>query len=217
MSARPRSLGILGGTFNPPHLGHVAVARHAREELALERVLLVPAGSPPHKPAGEDPGAEHRLRMCQLVVESVEGLTVCPLELERGGPSYTVDTLRAIHASHPDAELTFIVGADTATTLASWRDPVELLGLARLAVAARVGSGRERVLDTVSSLVGTDAARAGSPPRVDFLEMPLVEVSSSMVRERAALGQPLDGLVGAGVARYVAAHGLYRVGAGAVS
>jgi nicotinate-nucleotide adenylyltransferase len=215
-----RSLGILGGTFNPPHLGHVAVALSAREELGLERVLLMPAGSPPHKPAGEgssDPGASHRLRMCRLAVEGIEGVSACALETERGGPSYTVDTLRAIHASHPDAELTFIVGADIANTLASWREPAQLLDLAHLAVAARSGTDRQQLLDTVA---GIEPAHADGQPRVSraqFLTMGTIEVSSSAVRERAARGAPIEGMVGPAVARYIAAHDLYRVAAGAVS
>jgi nicotinate-nucleotide adenylyltransferase len=210
-----RSVGIFGGTFNPPHLGHLAVARHARVELGLERVLLMPAHISPHKQAEEGPGAEHRLRMCRLAVAGVEGLSACALEVERGGPSYTVDTLKAIHASHPDAELTFIVGADTASTLASWREPETLLELARLGVAARSGSARRAVLETVAGL--GDGAGTGCPPsgRVTFLEMGPVEISSSMVRERVARGQPVEELVGPEVAGYIAEHGLYRPRAGA--
>jgi len=112
-------LGILGGTFNPPHLGHLAIARDALRELALDRVVLVPARMPPHKMVERDPGSAARLAMCRLLVAGVEGVSVCAHELERDGPSYTVDTLGAIHASDPDAELTFIVGADTAATLPS--------------------------------------------------------------------------------------------------
>jgi nicotinate-nucleotide adenylyltransferase len=213
-----RSVGILGGTFNPPHLGHLALARHAREEFGLECVVLMPAGSPLHKPAAEDPGAECRLAMCRLVAQTVEGLSACALEVERGGPSYTVDTLRAIHASHPNAELTFIVGADTAATLASWREPVELLGLARLAVASRSGSDREQVLNTVAGLAGEDAgARERLTSRVGFLTMDTIDVSSSSVRERAARGEPLEDLVGSAVAAYIAEHGLYSGAREAVS
>jgi nicotinate-nucleotide adenylyltransferase len=205
-----RSIGILGGTFNPPHLGHLAVARHARAELGLECVLLMPAHIPPHKTAGEDPGPEDRLRMCQLSVEGADGLSACGLEIERGGPSYTVDTLEAIHASHPDAELTFIVGADTARTLASWREPVKLLELARLAVAARTGSARRQVLDTVVALGTEEGDGQALAAGVRFLEMPTIEISSSMVRRCVARQEPIDELVGPAVARYIAEHRLYR-------
>jgi nicotinate-nucleotide adenylyltransferase len=210
------SLGILGGTFNPPHLGHLAVARHAREELGLERVLLVPASTSPFKArsdadrdarGGGDPGPQHRLAMCRLSVAGEDGLGVSPIEVERGGLSYTVDTLRSIHATHPTAELTFIVGADTARTLGSWREPAELLELAHLAVAARAGSAREGVLDAL-------AAVDGGSVDVRFLEMPAVDVSSSMARHRVQRGEPVDDLVGPAVAAYIAERGLYRVGAG---
>ncbi|MHB8243319.1 MAG: nicotinate (nicotinamide) nucleotide adenylyltransferase [Solirubrobacteraceae bacterium] len=196
-------MGILGGTFNPPHVGHLAVALHARDELALERVLLIPVHTPPHKTVGRDPGPEHRLRMCELAVADAQGLAACGLEVERGGASYTVDTLKAIHTEHPDATLTLIVGADTARTLPSWREPAQLLELADLAVAMRAGTSRAEVLDTV-------AAVKQERPSIGFLEMREIEVSSSKVRERVAAGEPVDDLVGPAVAEYIAEHGLYR-------
>jgi nicotinate-nucleotide adenylyltransferase len=202
-------IGILGGTFNPPHVGHLALARHAREELGLERVVLMPAHGAPHKPAAEDPGPDRRLEMCRLAVNGVEGLTSCALEIERAGPSYTVDTLRAINASHPDARLTFIVGADMASTLPAWREPGELLELAELAVAEREGAGRGDVLEALAVLNG---GSDGAPAGVSFLEMATVPVSSSLVRERAAGGEPIEELVGGAVAEYIAEHGLYRGG-----
>jgi nicotinate-nucleotide adenylyltransferase len=207
-------VGILGGTFNPPHIGHLTLARCALLELELERVVLMPAREAPHKAAGEDPGAGHRLRMCRLSVGDIEGLTTCALEVERAGPSYTVDTLRAMHASHGDAQLTFIVGADAARTLPSWREPGELLELADLAVAEREGAGRGEVLRAVaasrSAVAGSSGELAASG--VCFLEMPTVPVSSSLVRERVARGEPVDELVGSAVARYIAEHDLYRGG-----
>lgn len=198
---QPRSLGILGGTFNPPHLGHLTIARHARSELGLEHVVLMPAGAPPHKPIAQDPGAERRVEMCRLLLEGVGGVSVCTIELERDGPSYTVDTLRAVHESNPQAELTFIVGADIASTVPGWHEAPELLRLAELAVAARPRSDRHGVLDALVPL--------GDPARVRFLDAPLLDVSSSAVRERAGAREPVDELVGAGVAGYIAEHGLY--------
>ncbi|MFI4984952.1 MAG: nicotinate (nicotinamide) nucleotide adenylyltransferase [Solirubrobacterales bacterium] len=219
------SIGILGGSFNPPHLGHLALARHAREQLGLERVLLMPACVSPHKSDAADPGPEHRLEMCRLLIGDAPGLSVCALEIDRGGASYTVDTLEALHASHPDAELTFIVGADTASTLPAWHEPARLLELAGLAVAARAGSTRRDVLDRVASLGRTsggvasaatlltgDPVRGGTPSGhrgVRFLEMPVMEVSSSMARECTARGLPIDEIVGPAVARYIGEHGLY--------
>jgi nicotinate-nucleotide adenylyltransferase len=193
-------------------VGHLAVARHARQELALDLVLLVPAHTSPYKAAangervGSDPGPRHRLAMCRLAVAGEDGLDVSAVEVERGGLSYTVDTLRIIHATHPDAELTFIVGADTAGTLGSWREPAELLSLAHLAVAARAGTARRRVLDAVGELGGDRAD-------VRFLEMATVDASSSMARERIARGESVEEILEPAVAAYIAEHGLYRVGA----
>jgi len=210
------SIGILGGTFNPPHLGHLTVARCAREELALEHVMLMPAHIPPHKQAAADTAAEQRLQMCALLAEDSEGISASALEIERGGASYTVDTLRAVHAKHPKARLTFILGADTACTLASWREPAQLLELADLAVATRSGSSRAAVLDTVAALTGPP--REGEVgARVRFLEMGPIEVSSSMVRKRVAHGEPIEELVGAALARYISTQDLYRASIGAAS
>jgi nicotinate-nucleotide adenylyltransferase len=199
-----RSVGILGGTFNPPHRGHLALARHAKSELGLARVVLMPAYSAPHKEEEEDPGPQRRLAMCRLAVGGEPGLEVCALEVERGGPSYTVDTLRAIDESHPDSELTFIVGADMALTLPTWREPHVLVGLARLAVAEREHGARE------------DVTRALAPLEADvaFLDMPKVKISSSLVRERVHGGEPIEGLVEPAVAAYIAEHGLYRAAPG---
>jgi nicotinate-nucleotide adenylyltransferase len=202
------AIGILGGAFNPPHDGHVALARHAREELGLERLWLMPLHTPPHKPADADPGPEHRLEMCRLAVVAELGVEACGLEVRRGGPSYTVDTLEEIHASHPEAELTFVMGADTALTLPRWRDPGRVLGLARLAVARRPGSDGASVLDALSKLDGAD-------PRLVFLEMEPIEASSSLARKRLAAGEPTDGLLAAEVRAYIERNGLYGAVAGA--
>jgi nicotinate-nucleotide adenylyltransferase len=198
------SLGILGGTFNPPHLGHLALARCALEQLGLQRVLLVPSCVPPHKRAEDDPGAEHRLRMCELAVAGVPGLEACPLEVRRGGPSYTVDTLLTLRSLHPDATLTLILGSDIARTLPSWRRPDELMALAGIAVASRAapaGPGEGGA--------GRDAASPELPTGAISLDLPEVPVSSSLVRARVAAGRSLDGLVPPAVAAYIAAHALY--------
>jgi nicotinate-nucleotide adenylyltransferase len=202
------SIGILGGSFNPPHAGHLALARHARDELSLERLYLMPLHTPPHKPSADDPGPEQRLEMCRLAAEGEEGIEACGLEVRRGGPSYTADTLQEIHASHPEAELTFVMGADTALTLPSWRDPGRVAELARLAVARRPGSDGASVLDVLVRIRGAD-------PRIVFLEMEPVEASSSLVRERLAAGAPTDGLLAPKVRAYVELSGLYGVRAGA--
>jgi nicotinate-nucleotide adenylyltransferase len=169
----------------------------------------MPAHTSPHKAAAPDPGPEHRLRMCELLVRHSPGISACALELERGGTSFTVDTLSAIHASHPDAELTFIVGADTASTLPAWREPARLLELADLAVAARAGTSRQDVLRTLAS-VSPGLADEPATAAVSFLELPVIEISSSAARQRAAMGEPIEDLVGADVASYVAEQRLYR-------
>jgi nicotinate-nucleotide adenylyltransferase len=182
-------------------------------------VLLIPAHTAPYKANGAgsqglrggaggwDPGPEHRLRMCELAVAGEDGLAVSAVEIERGGLSYTVDTLTSLHASQ-NARLTLIVGADTACTLASWREPQRLLELAGLAVAARAGAARQRVLDTLAGI--------GVAARVSFLEMPTVAVSSSLVRERVAAGEDVEELVGPAVAGYIAEHRLYEGAAASV-
>jgi nicotinate-nucleotide adenylyltransferase len=187
--------------FNPPHIGHLALARAAVKDLNLERVLLTPVLIPPHKSAKWDPGAEHRLRMCSLAVQSHSELGVCTLELERAGPSYTIDTLRSIHANEPDAELTLIVGADMARTLGSWREPQEILKLALLAVAERDDVTRQEVLDALTPL--------GGHRRTVFLEMPPHNISSSLVRRRLNAGYGIEEMVGPEVARYISEHELY--------
>jgi nicotinate-nucleotide adenylyltransferase len=187
--------------FNPPHLGHIALARAAATQLNLDRVMLTPALVPPHKPAKWDPGAEQRLAMCRLAAQHDPLVEVCTLELERTGPSYTVDTLRSIHANQPDAELTLILGADMARTLGSWREPREILKLARLAVAERDDVTRREVLDALAPLAGAE--------RVAFLDMTPRDISSSRVRRQLGAGEPIEELVGADIATHIAENELY--------
>jgi nicotinate-nucleotide adenylyltransferase len=202
-------LGILGGTFNPPHVGHMAVAHAALGQLALDRVLLMPANRNPFKGGGPDPGPWRRLEMCRLASAGEDRVEACGLEIERGGASFTVDTLRAIRASHPDAALTFILGADTAAQLPSWREPEALAELAELAVAARGGAAREQVSRALAPLAAELADDRAGGLRLTFLEMPEVDVSASEVRRRVAAGEPVVELVGPAVAAYIAEHGLY--------
>jgi nicotinate-nucleotide adenylyltransferase len=213
-----RSVGIVGGTFNPPHLGHLALARHALTELDLERVFLMPANRAPGKPPEPDPGPEHRVRMCRLAVAGTANVSACALEIERGGVSYTADTLRAIHEDWPDAELTFIVGADTARTMPSWREPEKVLELARIAIAEREGTGAGEALGVLGALgaaTGDDQPRKRTTTQGSLvLEMPRVEISSSLVRRRVAEGERVEDLVGGAVAGYIAELGLYREPAG---
>jgi len=197
------AIGILGGTFNPPHVGHLICAQEALVQLGLERVVLMPVRVPPHKEAPDDPGAEHRHEMCRLAVAKDDRLAVSRLEVDREGRSYTVDTLRAIHESAPGDDLTFIVGGDMAHSLPTWREPEAVLELAALAGAGRAGARRADIEERLSGLPGA----AG---RVRFFAMPRIDVSSSEVRRRVREGRPIRYLVPDEVARYIGAEGLYR-------
>lgn len=195
-------VGLLGGTFNPPHLGHLVMAQEACAQLGLDRVVLVPAGTPPHKEVEADPGAEVRLELCAAAIAGVEGLAVSRVELDRAGPSYTADTLREIHGSASEDDLTFIVGGDQAQGLPTWREPGQVLALAELAVAERAGVRREDIRTRLAGLA--------APERVRFFDMPRLDVSSSDVRRRVAAGRPIRWLVPDAVAALIAARGLYR-------
>jgi nicotinate-nucleotide adenylyltransferase len=200
------SVGILGGTFNPPHRGHLALARTALEQLGLDEVWLMPVARP-HKEVRDDPGVEHRVQLARRLAAEDPRLRVSRVEADRGGPSFSVDTLRALRESHPEHELTFILGGDVAASLPGWREPEAVLGLARLAVAGRPAAGRAEVEAALGEL-----EREGD---VVFLDMPPDAVSSSEVRRRVAEGGEPGDLVPAGVARYIADEGLYGAGVSA--
>jgi nicotinate-nucleotide adenylyltransferase len=196
-------VGILGGTFNPPHLAHLVCAQEAHDQLGLDRVVLMPAGVPPHKRvAAGDPGPEERLELCRRAVAGDERFEVSRLELDRPGRSYTVDTLRLLRERDPQVQLTFIVGGDMAASLPTWHEPETILSLATLAVAERRGAERAAIERALAPLAGAD--------RVVFFDMPRVDVSSSLVRERVARNRPIRYLVPDAVAEEIAARGLYR-------
>ncbi len=195
-------LGILGGTFNPVHLGHLICAQEAHLQLRLDRVLLIPAARSPHKPFDEDdPGAEHRLALCRLAVAGDERLEVSPIEVERPGPSYTVDTLRELHSREPDSELYLIVGGDVAAGLPTWQEPEQVLSLAQLAVAHRRGTPRRSIDEALGGLRGGEHAA--------FFEMPTIEISSTDIRRRVQSRAPIRYLVPDAVAQYIDEHRLY--------
>ena len=194
-------LGILGGTFNPPHLAHLICAQEAYLWLGLDAVILMPARIPPHKPVDDEPGPEHRLELCRRAVNGDPHLQVSSLEVQREGPSYTVDTLKALHAETPDTELFLIVGGDVAAGLPRWREPEQVLSLATLAVAKRRGTARTAVEDALAEIPGGDRAR--------FFRMPRIGISSTEIRRRVRAGQPIRYLVPDRVAEYINAHHLY--------
>ena len=194
-------VGLLGGTFNPPHVGHLVCASLAHTALELDRVLLVPVHEPPHKGVEADPGVEHRVELCRRAVAGDERLDVSLVDAEVPGPSYTVDTLSRLHDRCPGDQLTFIVGGDMALSLPAWREPEAILELAELGVAEREGVRRT---DIAERLAGLDLSR------VRFFDMPRIDVSSSLIRRLAAGGRPIRYLVPDPVADYVEQAGLYR-------
>jgi nicotinate-nucleotide adenylyltransferase len=196
-------VGVLGGTFNPPHLGHLICAQEALVQLGLDRVVLMPVYAPPHKAMEVDPGVAHRVAMCEAVAAEDPRLAVSLLEVERGGPSYTVDTLRALHARAPDDELTWIMGGDMAFSLPAWREPETVLALARLGVAEREELRRRHIAERLAGL----PAAAG---RVRFFDMPRIDLSSSLLRRRVAAGRPVRYLVPDAVRAHIEREGLYR-------
>ena len=194
-------VGVLGGTFNPPHLAHLVCAQEAYLQLSLERVLLIPARVPPHKPVDEEPGIEHRLEMCRLAIAGDERFAVSDIEARREGPSYTVDTIEELHETQPESEFFLILGGDVALGFAGWREPERVMTLATVAVAERPGTSRAAVEDVLRQLPGGERAR--------FFDMPAIEISSTMLRERARVGEPTRYLVPDAVRSYIDRHQLY--------
>ena len=174
-------IGILGGTFNPPHLGHLICAQEAYLQLELDRATLIPARIPPHKPVEDEPGPEHRLELCRAAVGDDERFDVSDVEVARDGPSYMVDTLELLHSRAPESELFLIVGADIAAGLPKWREPERVLSFATLAVAGRRGTSRAEVDEALHALAGAGRAR--------FFQMPTIGISSTALRRRVRAGQ----------------------------
>jgi nicotinate-nucleotide adenylyltransferase len=196
------AIGVLGSAFNPPHLGHLALAQEAAWQLDLAEVVLIPTGQAPHKRIADDPGKEERAEMTRLAAADDERFSVSSFEVEREGPSYTYETLEALAEERGDRELVFVMGADAAVGLESWRSPERVVELAGLAVARRAGVSDADVAAAMRSL--------GCEGRATMLEMPQFGVSSSAVRERAKQGRPLRYLVPDAVADFIAERGIYR-------
>ncbi len=197
------SLGVFGVTFDPIHIAHLAVAEEAAEALGLDRVVFVPAGEPPHKPGRAITAGEHRLAMVELAIAGNDRFVAYRRELDRPGPSYTVDTLEAFTRAHPSARLFLLIGADSLNDLPGWRDPERILALATVAVAARPGT-------TLAGIPRGRLARHGNA--IAFLGNPPVDVSSTRLRARVAAGRSIRFLVPAAVERTIARLGLYRRG-----
>jgi nicotinate-nucleotide adenylyltransferase len=193
---------VLGGAFNPPHIGHLLLAAEASWQLDLDEVLLMVTGQAPHKRIEDDPGAEVRLEMARLAAGGADGVEASGLEVERDEPSYTYRTLELLRDRDPDREIFFVLGADMAAALGEWEKPERVLELARLGVVPRPGVEIEEVTSALE--------RLGAAGRAEILDMPLCGVSSTLVRQRAAAGQPLRHLVSPPVADLIESRGLYR-------
>jgi nicotinate-nucleotide adenylyltransferase len=204
---RPGSIGIMGGTFDPIHLGHLAIAEEAREVLGLERVRFVPAGVPPHRPGGTVAAAEDRAAMVELAIAGNEAFEVSRAELDRSGPSYTTDTVEAFAATERAAgrepDLTFILSAETLHDLPTWHEPERLVDACRIAVVPREGY-------PAPDPAWLRANFPGRETRFDVLAGPRLGLSSTSVRERVAVGRSIRYLVPRAIARYIDDHHLYR-------
>jgi nicotinate-nucleotide adenylyltransferase len=201
----PGSVGILGGTFDPVHIGHLAAAEEVREALGLERILFVPAGLPPHKPDRVITAPSHRFAMVQLAIEGNVAFEASRVELDRSGPSYTIDTLQAL-ARRGDGEpcdLTLILSAESFRGLPSWHEPERLFRLARIAIVPRGGLAPPGRSWLEEHFPGVEA-------RVVELDAPRLRLSATDIRARVAAGRSIRYLVPDAVIRYIEDHDLYR-------
>ena len=194
-------IGLMGGSFNPIHCGHVALARAALESGRGERVLCLPTGNPPHKKEGLADKFD-RLRMVERAVEHEAGMAVCREEIDRDGVIYTVDTLAALKRKMPDCTLTYLIGADTLRALGTWRRVETVIERCKFLVMMREGETREEVI----RLAGLWTQRGA---QIDFLDARKMDISSTQIREQIQKGLPFERLVPQAVADYIHEHGLY--------
>ncbi len=200
-----RRLGVLGGTFDPIHLGHLILAQEVCSRLNLERILFVPNRDPPHKRDRAITDGDDRLQMVRLAIHDNPAFVLDLSEMEREGPSYAVDTVRALKSRHDCSELLFLLGSDALAGLTSWSRPEELLEEAKLAVVVRPGTS------SVDELV--EQLRDRFPTigdRVEPVESPRIEISGADIRRRVEFGRPIRYLVPPAVEEYIRREGLYR-------
>jgi nicotinate-nucleotide adenylyltransferase len=195
-------LGILGGTFDPPHYGHMVLAEAGRDQLELDRVLFVPAGQPPHKPQRPVTPGLHRLAMLGLVIAGREGLDTSRADLDRPGPHYTADLLSILRRAYPEAHLYFLMGGDSLAQFPTWYRPERIVEHAMLAVLRR--PGWEADLELLEEQI------PDVRDRIVWLDGPFVEVSGSEIRERVRKGRLITGLVQPEVEDYIYRHRLYQ-------
>lgn len=197
------AIGLMGGTFDPIHYGHLILGEQAREQFGLDRVLFVTAADPPHKAGQQVTPVQHRFEMTRLAVEGNEHFECSSIEMERPGPSYTVDTIRQILGHYgPGTSVYLLVGADEAVTFMSWREPYVIQELATIVVADRAGGFAAR--DVMAALPADFASR------IIFLKMPGVDISSTELRARVAAGRSIRYLTPENVENYILKSGIYR-------
>jgi nicotinate-nucleotide adenylyltransferase len=198
--ARNAVTGLLGGAFDPPHNGHLALARAALVHFGLERLVIAPGGQPPLKDETVETDAETRLRLAEAAFAGMPRTKVSRIDIDRPQPAYSDETVR--RATERWGEIVFLVGADRFADFLRWKAPNEVLRHARLGVATRPGVSREQFEDVF--------ARLERPERVELFEIPAVDVSSREIRRRVEAGEPVDDLVPPAVARLISELGLYR-------
>lgn len=201
-----KPIGVMGGTFDPIHFGHLVTAEAACEAYDLEEVIFVPAGRPPHKAAKDISDSQHRYFMTVLATIDNPRFTVSRVELDRPGYSYTVDTLRTLYAEYPEREIFFITGADAVLEICSWRDPWSVLELCHFIAATRPGYHLQS-LDRLRATLGEEHSQ-----RVHPLTVPALAISSSDIRERVQAGRSIRYLLPTSVENYIHKKGLYRHG-----
>jgi nicotinate-nucleotide adenylyltransferase len=194
-------LGVLGGTFDPPHYGHLMLAENGRVQLGLERVFFVLAGQPPHKPDHPIASSHHRLSMVEAAIAGNSAFAVSRIDLDRPGPHYTVDMLALLAQEYPEAELFFLMGGDSLAHFINWRDPAGIARQARLAVMQRPGHTPD-----VEALEGVVP---GIAQRLAWLDVPRLDIASSDLRRRVREGLPLRYLVPPPVEAYIREQRLY--------
>lgn len=219
MSAQGRRIGILGGTFDPIHAGHLDIGRIAERTLGLSRIYVIPANVPPHRPQ-TFASAYHRFAMASMAVSAHPNWRASDLELRAPGPSYTSVTLRQFHErGYPPSELYFIIGADAFADIAQWRDYPKLLDWTHFAVVSRPGHAAGGLRYRLPALASRMAQPPTEPleemdPLIILIDEPTADVSSSGIRQRRAEGLPIDGLVTPAVQSHIEQHGLYASAAG---
>lgn len=211
-SSMAGTLGILGGTFDPIHHGHLAAGHAAQQSLSLDSIVLIPSHIPPHRAQPATASAEDRLAMAALAANQHPGWSVSRIEIDRQGKSYTYDTLSQLRVElgRPSTQMFFIIGTDAFAEIASWSRYPDVLDLANFVVVSRPGTTLDSLRERVPSAFShRSAADTAASTRVILVEAHTPDVSSTEIRRRVRAGQPLSGLVPDPVERYISAHGLY--------